>query len=232
MGVDEKVNWYGAGSNDAVSTTDDSTVSDLDDMQIEEEEDAVDEDSKCDEHAQHIKEGTDELNEDYNLRMKLSLLEARLNQRLGDGDQLVVSLVKVIEHLCCSAQGTQLTPFHSSSIPTISLLDYATRMRRFMQCSDACFALALVFVDRLVKSRRFQVCKANVHRLLATSVVLAAKCHDDVFYSNAYYAKVVGMKTAELNKLESLFLRLVGWRVHVDAEELERYLCAIAPSST
>merc|ERR1712228_427007 len=89
----------------------------------------------------------------YELPVGLPLLEARLNQYLGDGDQLMALLAEVLEYLCRTDQGVQLTPFHSRCIPAMSLLDYVTRIRNCMQCSDACFILSLVFIDRLVRIR-------------------------------------------------------------------------------
>ena len=47
----------------------------------------------------------------------------------------------------------------------------------------------------------------NLARLLVTSVMLAVKFFDDVYYSNAYYAKVwtsVGLRDANLQKTHQL----------------------------
>eukprot|EP00971_Amphidinium_carterae_P312010 6202150-Amphidinium_carterae.1 len=55
--------------------------------------------------------------------------------------------------------------------------------------------------------------------------MLAVKFFDDVYYSNAYYAKVGGVRTKddasayfhqhEVNALEAQFLKLIEWRLHV-----------------
>jgi hypothetical protein len=53
--------------------------------------------------------------------------------------------------------------------------------------------------------------------------MLAVKFFDDVYYSNAYYAKVGGIRTKEVNALETQFLRLIDWRLHVSPKEYDQY---------
>ncbi len=38
----------------------------------------------------------------------------------------------------------------------------------------------------------------NVHRIIITSVVLAMKFLDDLYYTNSYYAKISGIPCAEV----------------------------------
>jgi hypothetical protein len=63
----------------------------------------------------------------------------------------------------------------------------------------------------------------NIHRLLLVSVVVAVKFHEDVFYANTYYAKVGGIKTSEMNALESELLRLLQWELFVIPQEFDMY---------
>ncbi|KAG9321254.1 hypothetical protein KVV02_001450, partial [Mortierella alpina] len=52
----------------------------------------------------------------------------------------------------------------------------------------------------------FRVNSFNIHRLLITCLMVAAKFTSDLFYSNARYAKVGGLSLPELNQLELEFL--------------------------
>ena len=52
----------------------------------------------------------------------------------------------------------------------------------------------------------------------------AAKLTDDNFYNNSYYAKIGGIATAELNRLELLLLKLLDFRLVVPAAELRGVL--------
>eukprot|EP00166_Cyanidium_caldarium_P005198 ctg_6080.g658 len=58
-----------------------------------------------------------------------------------------------------------------------------------------------------VKNAALRATSLNAHRLLITSVMLAAKFFDDIFYNNAYYAKVGGVPVSELNALELAMLK-------------------------
>ncbi|KAI3929068.1 hypothetical protein MKX01_011655 [Papaver californicum] len=53
--------------------------------------------------------------------------------------------------------------------------------------------------------------------------MLAAKFIDDAFFNNAYYAKVGGVSTAEINRLEMKFLFSLDFRLQVTIGTFERY---------
>ncbi|XP_057510202.1 cyclin-U4-1-like [Actinidia eriantha] len=63
----------------------------------------------------------------------------------------------------------------------------------------------------------------NVHRLLITSVMVAAKFMDDMYYNNAYYAKVGGISTAEMNFLEVHFLFGLSFHLNVTPTTFHTY---------
>ncbi|WCJ21532.1 Cyclin family protein [Euphorbia peplus] len=71
----------------------------------------------------------------------------------------------------------------------------------------------------------------NVHRLLITSVMVAAKFIDDAFFNNAYYAKVGGISTAELNRLEMKFLFSIDFKLHVNVNTFGRYCSQLEKES-
>ena len=52
---------------------------------------------------------------------------------------------------------------------------------------------------------------------------MAVKYFDDHYYSNAYYARVGGVKTEEMNHLESHFLMLVKFQLYVTPHEYDQY---------
>ncbi|KAG8918356.1 hypothetical protein FRC00_012576, partial [Tulasnella sp. 408] len=63
----------------------------------------------------------------------------------------------------------------------------------------------------------------NIHRLIIAGVTVASKFFSDVFYTNSRYAKVGGLPTQELNKLELQFLLLNDFRLAIPPEELQHY---------
>mmetsp|Transcript_49578 Transcript_49578/g.106117 ORF Transcript_49578/g.106117 Transcript_49578/m.106117 type:complete len:226 (-) Transcript_49578:104-781(-) len=141
------------------------------------------------------------------------------------GPGFVAALANVLTHLASLAgRPSRVTRFHAIRAPQLSIHDYLVRIAMYFQCSNECFVLGLVYIDRIVKLHpEFTISNLNIHRLLVTSVMLAAKFFDDVYYCNSYYAKVGGVRTQELNALEALFLRLIEWRLHVLPQEYEQY---------
>ncbi|CEM14973.1 unnamed protein product [Vitrella brassicaformis CCMP3155] len=138
----------------------------------------------------------------------------------------VPSLAKVLTHLISMSQPNtgQVTRFHAIKAPSISIHEYLTRIAKYFGCSCECFVLSLVYIDRIVKLHQdFCVNALNIHRLLVTSITLAVKFFDDQFYSNAYYAKVGGVKTREINVLEAHFLALINYHLFVTPQEYDQY---------
>ena len=118
-----------------------------------------------------------------------------------------------------------LTVFHGLRAPPISVEAYLVRVAKYAKCSPACFVQALALVFRLARrDAAYQLTSLNVHRLLLTGVLLSAKFLDDHYYNNAFYAKVGGVTTAELNRLEVEMLGLLAFRLLVPREELEQLL--------
>lgn len=117
------------------------------------------------------------------------------------------------------------THFDSAHAPPMGISDYLTkRIHRYFLCSESCYVLALVYMDRLGKvDPAMAVCDLNVHRMLATALLVAAKFNDDVYFANGYYAKVSGLSLREINLLESRFLKLLSWQVRVTPEEYRLY---------
>lgn len=53
--------------------------------------------------------------------------------------------------------------------------------------------------------------------------MLAVKFFEDIFYDNAYYARVGGIPALEMNALELEFLFLINFSLHVQPAEFETY---------
>jgi hypothetical protein len=140
-------------------------------------------------------------------------------------------LTRDIEDLC-DANGPALSPeaapaagdkvahalkmFYSAFKQPFSLDFYVRRLVQYTNCSASAFVVAMVYLDRLQQATPgLRLGHMNCHRLLITAVVLAAKYLDDEVYSNAYYARVGGLTTQELNRLEAAMLDLLSWNLSV-----------------
>mmetsp|Transcript_16526 Transcript_16526/g.23191 ORF Transcript_16526/g.23191 Transcript_16526/m.23191 type:complete len:653 (-) Transcript_16526:46-2004(-) len=115
------------------------------------------------------------------------------------------------------------SPFHASVKPSISIGDYLKRIHTYADCSDTCFVLCLIFIDRLIQSNAVSVNIMTIHRLLVVGVAVAAKFFDDLHYTNSHYSRVGGVPVAELNELELQFLFALNFDLHVDAHTFGLY---------
>ncbi|XP_039037143.1 cyclin-U4-1-like isoform X2 [Hibiscus syriacus] len=112
----------------------------------------------------------------------------------------------------------KVSVFHALTRPTISIGRYLERIFKYANCSSSCFVVAYVYLDRMKRSLPY-----NVHRLLVTSVLVSSKFMDDIYHNNAYYAKVGGISTAEMNILELDFLFCLGFQLNVAPTTFHAY---------
>jgi hypothetical protein len=129
----------------------------------------------------------------------------------------------VCVNVCCflSVPNTRLLCDNSQMS---SLNYYCKRLLEYTCCSKSCFVVALLYLLRIAERHPvFEPNDYNVHRLICTSVVLAAKFMEDQSYSNVHYARVGGIETLEeMNKLETLMLQALDYRLYVTKEGYEK----------
>ena len=73
-----------------------------------------------------------------------------------------------------AGQKPKVTKFHGLRAPSISVPNYLQRISKFSGCSNECFILSLIYIDRLITRRKIVMDTLNVHRLIITSIMLAA----------------------------------------------------------
>jgi len=159
-------------------------------------------------------------------------------EQAAEGLAIVRVLAAVLERLVCAnasvARGDpgQVTKFHALKAPGIGILQYLERIHKYASCSSECFILALIYIDRLIQRNNFLLTELNVHRVVITAVLLAAKFFDDAYYNNAYYAKVGGVLVSEMNGLEVDFLFRINFSLHATPELFEKYRAELLSHST
>ncbi|KAK7285354.1 hypothetical protein RJT34_20123 [Clitoria ternatea] len=170
-------------------------------------------------------------NEDVSSDIYLSL-GLKQSEKGGVGVPRVLSLVSSLLERSVQRNETLLeathiedvvTVFHGLRAPTLSVHNYIDRIFKYSGCSPSCFVVAHIYVDRFIQHTDIKLTSLNVHRLLITSIMLAAKFMDDAFYNNAYYAKVGGVSTCELNRLEMNFLFGIDFRLQVSVDTFGKY---------
>lgn len=80
-----------------------------------------------------------------------------------------------------TTQSQRVSVFHGLSRPTITIQSYLERIFKYANCSPSCFVVAYVYLDRFThRQPSLPINSFNVHRLLITSVMVAAKFFDDL----------------------------------------------------
>jgi hypothetical protein len=75
----------------------------------------------------------------------------------------------------------KISVFQGLTRPNISIQNYLERIFKYANCSPSCIIVAYVYLDRFTqKQPSLAINSFNVHRLLITSVMVAAKFMDDM----------------------------------------------------
>ncbi|CAD8114239.1 unnamed protein product [Paramecium sonneborni] len=120
---------------------------------------------------------------------------------------------------------SQQTPFHASKIPAITLENYLIRIAKYAKCTDECFIIALIYLDKVQEQHQEILLNSHcVHRFLMIAIVLAIKFQDDDYYRNDYYSKIAGITLKELNQLESELLELLNYDLYISKDRYNNYL--------
>ena len=109
------------------------------------------------------------------------------------------------------------TIFDSVKAPQISIYDYFSRIHRYTNCSESCYTLAFIYIDRVLQNNPSLILtRKNIHRLILPAIIIAIKFTDDLYSDNNFYAMVGGVNLFELNHLESTMLQLLSFELFVN----------------
>jgi len=155
-----------------------------------------------------------------------------------DVEDMVIIISDMIQELIerndkLPLQQGVLTRFHSRTPPGISVRDYLQRLAKHATLTPPLLLSMVYYMDRLCSLYpAFTVTTLTVHRFLITAATVAAKGLSDSFWNNTTYAKVGGIKIAELGMLELDFLYRVDWKIVPNPEVLVDYYRGLIERST
>jgi hypothetical protein len=146
--------------------------------------------------------------------------------------QVVVALTQNLEEIVQEndrvlktvPQSKQLfTQFHRNP-QSLGLREHVNIMYQFMKCSDSCFVVGAIYLDRVVRRCRYRpiISSNSIHNLFTSCVALAAKLLDDTHNNNAFYAEIAGLPVAYMNRLEVELLWLLDFDIWVWEVDYER----------
>ncbi len=112
----------------------------------------------------------------------------------------------------------------SRTAPGISVRDYLNRLAKHATLTPPLLLAMVYYIDRLCAMYpEFTINTLTVHRFLITAATVAAKGLSDSFWNNSTYARVGGVRVAELKLLELEFLYRVDWKIVPNPEVLVAY---------
>lgn len=103
-------------------------------------------------------------------------------------------------------------------------MDYLHRLAKHATLTPPLLLSMVYYIDRLCALYPdFTINTLTVHRFLITAATVAGKGLSDSFWNNSFYARVGGVKVAELKLLELEFLYRVDWKIIPNPEVLVAY---------
>ncbi|CUF16635.1 CYC2-like cyclin, putative [Bodo saltans] len=117
------------------------------------------------------------------------------------------------------------SPFHSTHTPPMTIRLYCERIVKYSKCTPEAFVVGMLLLCKFTVFSGHPITVFNVHRMLITSTLIAAKMRDDEYYANTYYARIGGITADELNALEVHFLTTLSWDMWIGEDEFE---CSVA----
>uniref|UniRef100_A0A7S1LS72 Cyclin N-terminal domain-containing protein n=1 Tax=Neobodo designis TaxID=312471 RepID=A0A7S1LS72_NEODS len=114
------------------------------------------------------------------------------------------------------------TLFHSKRPAPLPVAAVFENLAKRVPTFDAATGLvAAVLMLRFQRASGLPLTTAMLHRLYLACLVVAAKAHHDAVAKNSAIAKLSGVSTSELNRLEAELLRALDFRCLVTAEQVE-----------
>ena len=146
----------------------------------------------------------------------------------GVPEILGMLLDKTIQRNDCLGHVCELTEFESATCRYLSASAYLKRIMNYSCCSECCAVVGLLYLQRLKQRvQTLRLTSNNLQRLLLTSVMVAAKFLDDMYFSNKHWAQIGGLSLKEVNALEMIFLFRLNFDLQMTRETYEEYVAQL-----
>lgn len=158
--------------------------------------------------------------DDSNVPLVISVLTSLIERSMARNERKVGNCKRVL------SRDNITRVFDCHETPDMTIQSYLERIFRYTRTGPSVFVIAYIYIDRFCQIYDgFGINSANVHRLLITTIMVASKYVEDMNYRNSYFARVGGLTTDEMNKLELELLFLMGFKLHVNVSVFESYCC-------
>ncbi|GAB4861935.1 Cyclin-U2-1 [Ancistrocladus abbreviatus] len=156
--------------------------------------------------------------EDSNIPLVISVLASLIERNVARNERIAKNCKWAL------SRHARTRVFDGHEAPDMTVQSFLERIFRYTKAGPSVYVVAYVYIDRLCQNYPgFRISPSNVHRLLITTIMVASKYVEDMNYRNSFFARVGGLTTNELNKLEVDFLFLMGFKLHVNVSVFESY---------
>ncbi|XP_057980304.1 cyclin-U2-1 [Malania oleifera] len=158
--------------------------------------------------------------EDSNIPLVISVLASLIERTMARNKRIAKNCAWAL------SKDSRTRVFDCHEAPDLTIQSYLERIFRYTRAGPSVYVVAYVYIDRFCQLYPgFRINAGNVHRLLITTIMVASKYVEDMNYRNSYFARVGGLTTEEMNRLEFEYLFLMGFKLHVNVSVFESYCC-------
>ena len=97
------------------------------------------------------------------------------------------------------------------------------RLVKYSKIEKSTLILILIYIDKFCDMNNVNLTFYNIHKLILSSLVIAAKYNEDKYLSNEFYAKIGGITKKEIDILEYQFLTLINFSLYINDEIYHKY---------
>lgn len=150
------------------------------------------------------------------------------SQQLGIKNKVLDTIITILSQVCAESsinseidEIKSFIVFNSKSRPDITIDSYLKRIKHHFELCDNALIAMMIYITKL--SLKVTIKHSNVFKLILVAALAAAKyCYDEV-YANSVYAKIGGISTEELGRIEAKFLEIIEFKLYIQEDLFNLY---------
>lgn len=108
-------------------------------------------------------------------------------------------------------------------MPLLNLSEFVDRLLSYIPYDEATLIYALCLIDKLIVKNRFIANEKSIHMIFLGAFILSIKYNEDNHYFNTCYAKVAGIDSSLINKIEATFFKMCEYSLKIDHKTYRIY---------
>lgn len=144
---------------------------------------------------------------------------------------MLIKYSRILENIISShsqrLNSTTKSIFDLKSSPGVTLLSYIDRLVKFCEIDEKTMIYSLLLIDQFCRRQQeIKLSNSNIYLVMLSSLYISVKMLHDVIFEHGVYAKISGITTKRLTELESLFLEVLDFKVHVEDRMFVLFECS------